>query len=347
MTPNDPRNARDPWALTAEQFPRWGAAAERLAYLVRYAILAPSTRNTQPWSFRVGEHTVELRVDSARAQPVADADAREMFISAGCALENLLIAAHHFGYATQTDVAPDADDAWLAARVRFEPGEPHMSVAQQALFDAITARRTQHSPYDGTAVTQVDLEALSLAGAEPGIAIDWIYDEKRRADIDALVMRADALLFARPEYRRELGEWIGTGAFGTPWLLATLGKFAVSYLQPVQSFMQADHKAIVSSPAFGVISATEAGGKPRVAQVRSGQVLERLYLKATELGLALQPVSQLLQHAEPRAALPALLPAGRVALQPLRLGHAPPPNRPTPRRPMEDVVTNAQAPAAP
>ena len=332
-------NARDrhtdPWSIGPENFPRTGSAGDRLHFLLRYATLAPSTRNTQPWQFRVGDDSIEIRIDLARAQPIADTDRREMFISAGCALENLLIAARRFGYATQTAVAPDASDPLLAARVRFTPGERAMSTAEGALFDAILLRTTNHGVYDGRAVTQIELEALAQAAADVGMTLDWIYDGERHTRIEALVMRADALLFARADYRHELGDWIGTGAFGTPWLLSTLGRFAVSYLQPAKSFAQADQKALISSFAIGVIGASE---DTRAAQVRTGQALERVYLKATELGLALQPVSQLLQVTETRNALAALLPPGRVPLQPLRLGHAKLPADHTPRLPLDQLL---------
>jgi nitroreductase len=334
-------NARDrtsdPWSIRIEDFPRSRGAAERLRFLLRYAILAPSTRNTQPWIFRIRGDTIEIRIDLARAQPIADADRREMFISAGCALENLQIAARQFGYNTQTAVVPDTGDALLAARLTLTPDGRKTTIAEDAMFDAITARNTNHGVYDGRAVTQVELEALALAAVDAGMSLDWIYDGERHARIEQLVMRADALLLSRSDYRHELGERIGTGAFGTPWLLATLGRFAVSYLQPVKSFAQADQKAIVSSFAIGVISGTE---NTRAEQVRTGQALERVYLKATELGLAMQPVSQLMQLAEMRDAVAALLPQGRVPLQPLRLGHAKSDDKHTPRRPLEDVLAD-------
>jgi hypothetical protein len=246
-------DSRDPWAISEHDFPASGGEAERLRFLVRYALLAPSTRNTQPWKFRIGADEIGIFVDPARWERIADADQREMYISAGCALENLVIAAAHFGYRPTVETLPDGGNVELAARVRLE-----------------------------------------------------------------------------------LGALIGTGVFGTPWLVATLGRLAVSYLMPVKSFAKADHRTLTSSPAFGVICAQE---NSREAQVRVGQALERAYLAATDLGLCLQPVSQLLQAEETRAALAAMLPAGGgVPLQPFRLGRATPPREHTPRRPVEEVL---------
>jgi nitroreductase len=300
-----------------------------------YALLAPSTRNTQPWRFRVADGCVELHLDLDRWQRIADADQREMFISLGCALENLLIAATHFGYRTAADHLSGVDDETPVVRVRFEPGVP-FARAPDPRFDALTRRRTNHGVYDGTPVSREELDILCESCTEPGLRLHWITDEAGHARVDAMVMRADAVLLSSSEYRHELGEIIGTGAFGTPWLIATLGRFAVSHLMPVSRFSKADHKALMSSPALGVICAPAA---TRQAQVRVGQVLERLYLAATLRGLALQPVSQILQLDETRDELSALLPEQiGVPIQPFRLGHASSPRVHTPRRSLDEVL---------
>lgn len=326
----------DPWAISEHDFPASGGEAERLRFLVRYALLAPSTRNTQPWKFRIGADEVGIFVDPARWERIADADQREMYISAGCALENLVIAAAHFGYRPTVEILPDAGNVELAARVRLERGEERPPVGEDHLFAAIPRRFTNHGVYDGTPVDEHDLAALHEPCAERGASLVWTNDDAARLKIDELVLRADALLLSQPEYRQELGALIGTGVFGTPWLIATLGRLAVSYLMPVKSFAKADHRTLTSSPAFGLICAQE---NSREAQVRVGQALERAYLAATDLGLCLQPVSQLLQAEETRAALAAMLPAGGgVPLQPFRLGRATPPREHTPRRPIEEVL---------
>ena len=149
---------------------------------------------------------------------------------------------------------------------------------------------------------------------------------------------ADALLFARPEYRQELADLIGSGAFGTPWLLAIIGRFAVAHLVSASRVAAADHRALESAAAISIISAQS---ESREAQVRAGQVLQRLYLEATLRGLCLQPVSQPLEADETREAVASLLPDPRWhPLQPFRLGYGTPPRTRSPRRPLEDVLAS-------
>ena len=67
-------------------------------FMVEYAIKAPSGHNTQPWLFRINENNIEIHPNFDRALPVVDFDNRELFISLGCALENLCITALEKGY---------------------------------------------------------------------------------------------------------------------------------------------------------------------------------------------------------------------------------------------------------
>jgi hypothetical protein len=61
--------------------------------LVRYATLAPSSHNTQCWNFRVQADSIAIEPDLSRRCPVVDPDDHHLFVSLGCATENLVQAA--------------------------------------------------------------------------------------------------------------------------------------------------------------------------------------------------------------------------------------------------------------
>ena len=65
--------------------------------LVRYATLAANGHNTQPWRFAITENAIEIHPDYTHRLPVVDPNDRELWISLGCALENLIIAARALG----------------------------------------------------------------------------------------------------------------------------------------------------------------------------------------------------------------------------------------------------------
>lgn len=58
--------------------------------LVRYATLAPSSHNTQCWKFALDDKGVTILPDVSRRCPAVDPDDHHLFVSLGCAAENLI-----------------------------------------------------------------------------------------------------------------------------------------------------------------------------------------------------------------------------------------------------------------
>ena len=109
--------------------------------LVRYASLAASGHNTQPWKFAIANNAIDIHPDFARRLPAVDPHDRELWISLGCALENLLVAARAAGYAPEV-IYPDAAD-FIHVRLTAD------SAQESPLFDAIPLRQNTRSEYNG------------------------------------------------------------------------------------------------------------------------------------------------------------------------------------------------------
>ena len=76
-------------------------------FMIEQAIKAPSGHNTQPWKFRLFSDHIDILPDFSRALPVVDPDHRELFVSLGCAAENLCIAATHKGWLGKVSTSSD------------------------------------------------------------------------------------------------------------------------------------------------------------------------------------------------------------------------------------------------
>lgn len=92
-------NDEEQAALTRQPFAREEGMPQQLVEMIRYATLAANGHNTQPWKFAVRQDAIEIHADTSRHLPVVDPENRELWISLGCALENLLLAARAAGYA--------------------------------------------------------------------------------------------------------------------------------------------------------------------------------------------------------------------------------------------------------
>lgn len=79
---------------------------QQMIEFVRYATLALSGHNTQPWRFSLNGDSIRIFPDFTRRLPVVDPDNRELYISLGCALEKLVIAAKSAGYDSEIEYFP-------------------------------------------------------------------------------------------------------------------------------------------------------------------------------------------------------------------------------------------------
>lgn len=325
----------------AKPYPGDASLEEQAAFLAAFAMLAPSLHNTQPWTLEVDGGTLALRPDRSRWLLVADPDQRALYIALGCALENVMVAARHFGVDVGLEVLPE-DDPACAARLRIFGRDTYAAHSEDALFAAIARRRTSHELFDGAAISADLVERLRTSIADLDVTLVLTQESEVIERIDALVITADAALFADPAYRDELAHWIGQGVFGAPWLLAKLGQLAVSLVDVGDRIGRRTGELLMSSAAFGLIatSADDHG-----AHVDAGRALERLFLVATSEGLGLQPISELMQSPEIRPMVAEVLGVeGLAAQQAFRIGFPKTVETAhTPRRPFERVVHIARA----
>ncbi|HSG47666.1 MAG TPA: hypothetical protein VLA43_07645, partial [Longimicrobiales bacterium] len=308
-------------------------------FLLRHAVLAPSSHSTQPWMFEVHGDRFDVYADMSRWLEVADADQRELRLSLGCALENLLLAAESVGFAPLLRLFPDPTCPELVARVRLHPRPPGMQPSRPVeLVDAIPDRRTERDPFDGCPVPRSVQDDLSALATEPGVEVHLTDHPTLRRRMEELTLEADQRQFADPAWRRELAHWIGEGVFGTNWLASKIGALAVRYFDLVRTVGEKDLDALESAPLVGMITTDRTDPE---AQVRAGQLFERVFLAATQAGLVLHPMNQILQVPEIRRDFVDLIPGAWGTPQIIfRLGYAEEDEEkdPSPRRPLDDVV---------
>jgi hypothetical protein len=99
--------------------------------LVYYATLAANGHNTQPWKFAIREDAIEIHPDYSRSLPVVDPHDPALWISLGCALENLMVAARAYGYVPDLtypdteDLYPRQSDSRCPSANSLFSGHPH------------------------------------------------------------------------------------------------------------------------------------------------------------------------------------------------------------------------------
>lgn len=297
--------------------------------LLDSAARAPSSHNSQPWRFVAGTDEIVVYPDHDRWLRVADHDKRELFISVGCAVENLVTAAAAHGYAPAVSI----DEAGVT-RVSLQTDARPADDDILARYCAIPTRHTNREAYTDELLTSAELQELvTIAG--PDVRMMLSTDADVRALVDNLTVHADAVQFADPAWRAELSKWIGDGAFGQRWLVAKLAALAVRHLNMAKSTAKGDHAKLMHCPAIGVLGVRAP--TPR-AQVAAGRAFQRMWLHAETKGIRLHPMNQALQVAETAAELRDKLRALEAEPQLVfRLGRAPAASSRAPRRSIDEM----------
>jgi nitroreductase len=158
---------QNPWEVSSDDFPIDEGSEEKLWFILNYAVLAPSSHNTQPWHFRIHSHEVDLYADRTRALPASDPDDRELTMSCGSALFHLRVALRYFGYASRVEFFPEGNEPDLLARVHMGP-KCETEAEDVLLFQAIPKRRTNRLAFPENPVPEEVLAVLEGAAQTEG-----------------------------------------------------------------------------------------------------------------------------------------------------------------------------------
>ena len=341
---NDTNPHLQVWEIDESEYPANGSHDAQLRFLLRYAILAPSSHNTQPWLFQIHDGTVDIYADQSRTLRVTDPDDRQMIIACGCALFNLCVAMRHFGHNAVVERFPDPDDPMLVARVRID-GETFSSDENEMLFEAIAKRHTNRQRFTGDPIPHELELKLKNAVASSGGWLHFVQSTKERHSLAELIAEGDRLQWAKKVFRLELAAWIHPASThsnaGIPHsALDAQDLLTLAEPRVIRTFDLGDGQAAkdldiaVYSPNLCVLGSSYDNPK---AWVESGEALAHLLLLARNYHLYASFLDQPIEVAELRPKVGELIQANGHPQIILRLGQGSHVN-PTPRRSVAEVL---------
>ena len=326
------------WQINPNSFSDDWDDSEKLKFFARYAILAPSGHNTQPWRFTTKGTNLVLEAERSRHLPYSGVQANEPYVSLGACLGTLELAARGFGYklAIHYDLMGDqVASISLAGKV----------AAEASLLEAITQRVSNRNFYDEAPLPAPFLKTIA-ATESPQVSMLILNDRQDLEYVAKLTTEATLTTFADQAFRNELSKWVrnnitrqadGMPGFvqGIPTPVSLFARHVIKRLDVSKDQAKKDSSRVLHSSSLAVITIRDTS---HAALLDGGRTYARLCILAQQQGVATTGVGAAIIDPDTTKEITAKyqLPGKPIAI--VRMGKTTKRARHTPRHDLSSVL---------
>ncbi len=279
----------NPWDIKKEDFPDGGNLIDKIKFVLGYAILAPSTHNSQPWLFKIEGGLVKIYYDPNLKLLEADPKGRDLYISMGCMMENLAIVANYFGiFKDLRHVLKDN----LIAEIYFQDGD-RSNKDLEYLVDIIPRRVNARGFFESITLPENILAEMVSLKKEGRINNYFITDKEKIKRLSEITAQGLRFAHGRSSFRREMSGWMHnslsskkTGLLGyslrMPLLLSFLMPTLVRFFDMSPLLAKLNYKSMLSAPFICILSSEESN--PSI-WLEVGRLAERYMLHLNSQGI--------------------------------------------------------------
>lgn len=278
------------------------------------ASLAPSGHNTQPWFVQYLEpyHWI-IGNDKSKWLPGVDPTQRETMLSIGAFTQNLEYAASNLGYQCEFTIlaSNNQDEHVLSVKLTKATNAPKYNI------EKIKQRRTIRSNYLSEVLKKEDFD--DLIGGEPDF-FHWLPNtSKEHQYLNEQTIEANRIQSYRDPAQSELADWIrfsskdaekhGDGLTTasmeiegvSAWVLRNFyGKSNVMKKNFREQSIDTVHKQVSQSAGWLLITSKD---NAVATLIDTGRRLQKLWLNIREKGIAIHPMTQILEETTTNAEL--------------------------------------------
>lgn len=331
------------WNVKEISFPKNGKMESKIKFLLNYAILAPSGHNSQPWKFKIEGNKLKILPDYERRRLAVDPEDRELFISLGCAVKNLEIAADYFGMIKNKSYEIDIKEGKVGVEFDFKNGTKEST--DKELFKAIVERQTNRGEYEDRNISKDQLKRLIDGVGENGVRLKVFSEKKDKELLGNLVYSSNKVWFKSRDLVEELDGWLqddvdGNGGLSTGMLnlykIAVNLKYFLMKDSPELEEKASREKRYAEKAAAIVVVESEADGIEN--WIKSGEGYEELALKLTSMGLSHGFFNTIIELKTQREKLARMCGTKGRPQMILRVGYAVAKPEKSPRREVKEVL---------
>lgn len=278
--------------------------------ILEHAVNAPSGNNSQPWKFEIkGNKIYIFNVSDGDVTPY-NFDQKGSYIAHGALIENISIIAAKHGYEAKTELFPNKNNSDNTAVIALEKGVSK----EDPLFNYIEDRATNRRMYKKIPLRIEHKNEILKTEEEVGNGGKIILIEDR-GEIEKLAESLalhERLIFEnkmihnivfskiswseKEDFEKRTGLYIKTKfpdmpAFLFP-LMKIFGKWSFVNIVNKAGFSgKIQKQSAESCISSSVLCAILVDNEESENYLRGGRLLQRIWLKATKLGLSIQPMT--------------------------------------------------------
>ncbi len=283
-----------PWQINVDDFPKEKSIIYQIEFVLRYAILAPSTHNTQPWLFKIKESACEIYYNPKLILPEADAKTRDLYISMGCCIENLILTARYFNIFNSVEYGPFKNKEQVAV-ISFKNYTGDNNNQYEKIINTITKRINARGVFSSDSVPNDLLNTISSITRDyllDGINLHWVKDKTKIVTLASLTADGLRIAYLKPSFRREMSQWMNNSltqkkegipgyALKMPLFLSFIIPTLVRWFNIGDFLAKKNYVSLSSAPLIAVI--TSKNENPSI-WLKVGRLAERLMLEFQSAG---------------------------------------------------------------
>jgi len=309
------------------------AMSEKMKKILEYGARAPNSHNAQMWAIQIiTDDEIAILFNSERALPAVDPKNRESMISIGAFIENIVEAAGAYGLtSTVSVVAHEATDKKIAT-IRFTASQDEPS---KLAFDDIAERHTIRTPFLTRELSSLDLATIRSIDNE--IAY-FPYGTPQGQYLKAAIVQSMQEQVENEAQEAEFAAWVRLNDKeaqqshdGLTWKkamgLSGIKKWFASTFISRRALMSKSFRSQTvetvkgqasSCAGFIVVSSQDNSVE---SLINAGRTLEKLWLVATHLKIAVHPMSSPLEESPWNNEIAGRLGVGPEVQMLLRVGY--------------------------
>jgi nitroreductase len=264
-----------------------------IAEILKCGVLAPSTHNVQPWLFKINRNSCFIIPNLKLHLKEADPDKRYLYLSIGCCLENIIIAAANFGFSTKINFFDEKENAPIV-EVVFEKDKEKKNDIQKELFAVIPIRKTRRGIFTGRSIDDTFIESFSKLNNIEGVTVCLVNDPEKREKIAKLTAKGVSKAYSKRPFRIEMANLINnclskrkigmpTYSINIPWFISFFVSPVIKLFNISGVLAMLNYKTLSSAPLHYIVSVKK---HTIINWINAGRISERFQLAVQAKGLA-------------------------------------------------------------